>query len=380
MAKNNENAPRFFRSRRTSVIMLVVAILLPIAGYAAGQRVKSPRQAAADAKPPPVSTLTVPVERRVLKRAVVVRGNVTSQSALSVSAPTVSDDSTATVTAVPLSPLQQVKEGSVLIEIAGDPVVAMQADFPMFRSIVFGTRGPDVKSVQLTLTRLGYATPITSTLDEPTAASLAKFFTAIGYATPTGPDGKVRLAKGSIVFQPVFPLTVISVPALGVVLDPSQPTSSLTLATPELSVESTLSPSQNIGITVGSPVEIINDNSNVTYEGTIETLASAPTVTTAGEAGFPMRLKPTKPLPESLRGTNLRVVVTTASTKSEVLVVPISAIVTGADGANSVLVFANGQRRPVKVTVGLEASGFVEVSPAAGGALSPNDQVIVGSA
>lgn len=63
--------------------------------------------------------------------------------------------------------------------------------------------------------------------------------------------------------------------------------------------------------------------------------------------------------------------------QSEALVVPISALFTGADGDTAVVVVKNGVERQVTVTMGADAAGFVEITPAADGSVAEGDQVLV---
>lgn len=63
--------------------------------------------------------------------------------------------------------------------------------------------------------------------------------------------------------------------------------------------------------------------------------------------------------------------------QSEVLVVPISALFTGADGDTDVVVVKNGVEKQVTVTMGTAAAGFVKISPVTDGTVAAGDQVLV---
>lgn len=59
------------------------------------------------------------------------------------------------VTAVPTRPGARVEEGAVVYEVNLRPVVALTGSVPAFRALKIGTDGPDVKQLQMALRRLG---------------------------------------------------------------------------------------------------------------------------------------------------------------------------------------------------------------------------------
>lgn len=73
-------------------------------------------------------------------------------------------------------------------------------------------------------------------------------------------------------------------------------------------------------------------------------------------------------------GTQVRVIVNTATSQAPVLNVPISAVATGARGDTSVTIVDKGTRRVVPVVTGLQGDGRVQVS----GRLSEGDTVLIG--
>ena len=64
------------RRNRTVFVGLGAAVLLAIGAWVAGAQIKSPAQIAAETAAPDPSSITVPVERRVLSSEVIVRGTV----------------------------------------------------------------------------------------------------------------------------------------------------------------------------------------------------------------------------------------------------------------------------------------------------------------
>jgi multidrug efflux pump subunit AcrA (membrane-fusion protein) len=76
-------------------------------------------------------------------------------------------------------------------------------------------------------------------------------------------------------------------------------------------------------------------------------------------------------------GTTVKVTVDLGSSKGAVLVVPLAAVHTTADGKAGVRVQRDGKVVDVPVKVGLSAAGQVEVTPD-GSTLAEGDQVVVG--
>jgi multidrug efflux pump subunit AcrA (membrane-fusion protein) len=92
-----------------------------------------------------------------------------------------------------------------------------------------------------------------------------------------------------------------------------------------------------------------------------------------------MVVKPEAGLDPSLAGQSVRLTVEAASTGHEVLVVPVSAISSGADGKTSVQVEeSDGSRRRVHVAVGATGDGHVEVGVLPGSSLRENERVVTG--
>jgi hypothetical protein len=82
-------------------------------------------------------------------------------------------------------------------------------------------------------------------------------------------------------------------------------------------------------------------------------------------------------------GFPARITITVSSTSGKVLAVPVAAISVGADGDSRVEVERSEGNGPdatemVKVTVGLTAEGYAEITPVGGAKLDENDRVVVG--
>ncbi|MFD0638218.1 hypothetical protein ACFQ9X_48375 [Catenulispora yoronensis] len=79
-----------------------------------------------------------------------------------------------------------------------------------------------------------------------------------------------------------------------------------------------------------------------------------------------------------LADSAVQMTVTIGASDGPVLAVPVAAVFTSADGQAKVRVLrSDGSEEPVPVTLGLAASGYVEVKPQAGTVLVEGDRVVV---
>jgi hypothetical protein len=176
-----------------AVVVLVVAAIVgvSVAAYSG----KSPRQAAADARPPEPSTLTASVERRQLSETVVLRGTVRPGNAVSVSL-TAGGESAPVVTALPKKLGDPVNEGDVVVELSGRPVIALVSSAPLYRDILPGSEGADVRAVQEALGRLGFSPSVNSTFDARTQQAVKALYERLGYAkSDTGKESFATLRQ-----------------------------------------------------------------------------------------------------------------------------------------------------------------------------------------
>ena len=107
------------RSRRRLLVVVAVALVVALLGVLSPLWIRSPQQLAAEAAPPPPTVLTAPVEQRVLRDTVVVRGEVRPMQSVEVT-PGVRGEGAAIVTAVKVRPGDRIKAGAVALE-AGRP-------------------------------------------------------------------------------------------------------------------------------------------------------------------------------------------------------------------------------------------------------------------
>ncbi|WP_328748460.1 peptidoglycan-binding protein [Streptomyces sp. NBC_00285] len=173
------------QKRKWVAAVAVAAVLLTGAGIAASFVVKSPAQAAAEAEPPQQGVLTAPVENRVLKDSVIIRGTVVAGQSVDVAPSGASGEGTtsAVVTKAPKSVGTEIKAGQVLVEVSGRPVFALKGQVPVYRDLKPGSTGDDVAQLQSALAALGHGTgsDAEGTFGGGTKSALTAFYASIGY-------------------------------------------------------------------------------------------------------------------------------------------------------------------------------------------------------
>lgn len=176
-------------SRRIKLLATVLAGVAAFAVFAwvAGSRIESPADVAARTAPPTPSPILVPVEQRVLGASLVTRGTARFGLPQPVSvAPSTLKPAAGVITLLPLRNAQ-VPEGGLLLTASGRPVFVLQGDLPMYRDLVPGLRGDDVRQLEQALTRLGFDPgPVDGFYDPQTAAAVAQWYKARGWE-PFGP-------------------------------------------------------------------------------------------------------------------------------------------------------------------------------------------------
>ncbi|MET8129168.1 HlyD family efflux transporter periplasmic adaptor subunit [Streptomyces sp. NPDC005231] len=440
------------RRRRWVVVVAAGAALVALGGLGASLVIKSPAQAAAEAGPPPRDMLTAPVEYRVLVSSLITRGQVVAGQTARI-APQISGGegaSGAVITKIAAQTGSEVKQGQVLLEVAGRPVFALKGTVPVYRDLRPGATGKDVAQLQKALRELGHGTEgdPEGSFGAGTKGALTAFYASIGYdprpaqddggaaldaaeATVKGaeraledtedagthgggsPDkavGRARedladarqayaeaqaqsgpmLPAGETVFLEGFPGRVGSVQ--GRVGDQVTGTA-MVVSSGRLLVETYIPEYQKGLLRPGQPVEIHSELSGVTATGKVTSVADTMTTrgqssgdggdkgdgAVGGESGYLVRITPGEALDPRLTGQDVRLTIEAASTGDKALVVPVTAITSGADGRTVVTVADDGGRqRRVEVRPGTSGDGYVAVEPLGKGALKAGDLVVTG--
>ncbi|WP_433297732.1 peptidoglycan-binding protein [Actinoplanes sp. CA-030573] len=378
------------RGRRRFLIGLVTgAVVMALAGLGAATFIKSPQQVAAEAAAPPPSLITANVERRVLRQAVVTRGTVEPDRALDVK--TVLGPGRSVISRRTVKTGDAVDEGTVLAEISGRPVIALAGAVPPYRDIHAGMRGSDVEQLQSALRDLGYRiTDRAGTFGASTAHAVRRMYAARDYdppvvdppvppepspspsasASPAPPE--IYLPMSEVYYVRSLPARVASVKA-GLGAEVSGPILSLSVG--GMVVRGLLAPGDRDLVDTGMPVEILDETTGQKAAGTVASIGALKQGQ-GSETGHPILVKPARSLPASFSGEDVRLTITAASSGEAVLVVPVSAIFSAADGSTQVLRVLDGDRRePVTVRAGSASGGFVEVT---GDGLTEGDRVVVG--
>ncbi|WP_203946241.1 hypothetical protein [Planotetraspora thailandica] len=342
----------------------------------------------------------------------------------------------AVVTRVPVRQGHAVRQGSVVVEVSGRPVILLRGDLPAYRDLHVGDKGPDVAQLIRALRVLGYVDgDAEDTYSSGTATALKQLYGHLKYEPPTvdstgptnsgssategevagaaetGPNDaaasektapQVYLPAAEVVFVPSSSAVAISVPVRrgSIVKGPV-----LTLAWGGLQVRATL-PDEDKGlVSVGQRVELSSGQDGMRRVAIVSAIGrysagasrdstsgdatqglpgSSGTVTpndsdaSDGEAGYPLVIKGRKPIPAVWNGADLQVSITTAATSAPVLAVPIAAVYSSADSSTRVVKWVGGRKIPVEVRTGVSANGWVQVTPIGSIALLKGDQVVVG--
>ncbi|MGW3986863.1 efflux RND transporter periplasmic adaptor subunit [Streptomyces sp. NPDC004830] len=419
------------RGRRRALTGSTVAAAALIAvGFAAGSAIRSPQQVAADAAGPGLTTLTTPVERRVLTSTVLLRGDVTASRTVDVTPS--SKEAQAIVTAVKAEQGQDVRPGRVLLEVSGRPLFALPGGKPAYRDLRPGAEGADVAQLQAALKKLGHDPgEYGGAFGAGTKDALRELYDAIGYEVPTtGDDQAVSAAQDRVseaedalaaargtgtrregppatatgraeerlerarhdlarararsgpmlpasefVFLPAFPARVASSHA---VLGAPVKAPLITLSSGRLQIDGRLNPGQRDLVRKGQPVRILSETTGRSAKGTVTSVGALVQDKDTGASSHPLTVTPDRALDAEFAGTNVQLRIEAAASDGEVLVVPVSALFAASDGTTNVVrLLPSGEQRAVPVTVGMSAGGMVAVTPERGGALREGARVLI---
>ncbi|MEU8153521.1 peptidoglycan-binding protein [Micromonospora sp. NPDC048986] len=175
------------RRQRLVVRASVACAVLSLAGLAASTIIKSPEQLASESRAPVASVITAPVQERILKQTVVVRGTVAAATTLDVTPVIGVDGATKQiVTSVRAKVGKSVSPGDVLLEVSGRPLIALKGQIPPYRDLKPGMKGQDVSQLQQALRGLGHyhGGDAAGTYASSTKAAVLRFYDDLGYNAP----------------------------------------------------------------------------------------------------------------------------------------------------------------------------------------------------
>jgi hypothetical protein len=270
-----------------------------------------------------------------------------------------------------------VSQGQVLYEVSGAPVVLLYGTTPAYRSLSEDMTGADVEELNADLAALGY---VTSTELSPTSDEFT-YWTEVGVGKLQRALGMTQngtLSLGQAVFEPTA-IRVASVSAtLGAPAQPGQPVLSATSTTRQVSIA--LDADEQTEVAVGDKVTITLPN-NDTTPGVISSVGKVATVPASGSSDssptITVLVSPTDPAATGTWDQAPVNVTITTGTVTDVLVVPVDALLAQTGGSYAVeVVNADGIHRLVAVTLGLfdDADGLVQVT---GTSLAAGQQIVV---
>lgn len=362
-------------------------------------QLRTPQQMAAEAAPPAPSPITAVAERRALSAKVVMRAVVAPGAAFELKPSDALVAAGTVVTSIPAASATTVSIGTVVVEVNGEPLIAMNWPFPAYRDIQADDTGPDVVQLQKTLRGLGYPTGSTGTFDARTRTGLKQLYAKLGYKAPTArPSAASGLAGGADSSASSTPAGAVQrevfLPARQVLVIPN-PRSVLTSIPvkvgQKIGADAVLARldgqlSTVVASTTAERASKVKPGATGTLTGAageqypVKVTAIASAVADVPGLGQGMKINltfadPARTAPVSAEGASTRLEISTGST-AEGLVVPVTAIYSAPDGLNYVIPASDPNRR-VAVTVGATIDGSVEIKP--GSELKEGDVVVLGT-
>lgn len=170
------------KQQRRAAIVVAVVVLSGVVGGVVARTIKSPDELAARTAPPAPSLITAPVERRALSANVVVRGTGrhASRAGVTLNASTLKPAMT-TFTSLPPAG-STLSDGGAALVVSGRPVFALTGALPMYRDLMPGVSGTDVRQLQEALARLGIDPGRTDGVyDGATGSAVATFYARAGW-------------------------------------------------------------------------------------------------------------------------------------------------------------------------------------------------------
>lgn len=322
------------------------------------------RISVADAEPTSSSTPvakrnTASVERRDITATTSFDGTVDYREHRTLSVPPGSEVAQRTITDV-VDLGNEVDEGAVVYELDGHPTVVIQGDVPMHRALSERSAdGPDVRQLERFLVGAGFDPDGELTVDEEFTWKTAELVEAWEETIGVEPDGvvdqwQVVFLPGPAIVTDVLASVGQSVAVGGPLLEMALPDSGRVFdALVPLSEQEDLEPGTDVTVHVAG----------ADVRGTIESVLPATVVgSAAGPDAEPMAI-----IRASLGPVDIPQVTATADMSvtetlaGGVLVVPVAALVTLAEGGYAVELLTETGTRLVGVTPGHFGDGVVEI-------------------
>lgn len=260
-----------------------------------------------------------------------------------------------------------IEQGDVLYRVDNQPTVLLSGESPAYRAMGLGDEGTDVAQLQASLIDLGFAPGdlAVGTFDDGTLEAVITWQLSTG----AHPDGVVNL--GEVVFLPDSLRVGEVIVFTGETAMNGSPVVMTSVSSTFVTVE--LAAADQSLVEIGDIVDVELPD-EVVVQGTVTSVGTVAQTNQSGESFFEMVVtindsEATVGLDEAPVDVDI-----VSDSASDVLAVPVTALLALSEGGYAVEVVGDGSTRLVGVETGLFADGLVEVT---GNGLSAGDLVVV---
>lgn len=184
--------------RRSIAVICAVAVVAMGCGLVAGRFIRSPAQVLADSTPPAYSAITDTVRKSVVGERTAIAATLVPAHDVDVSITASTSGGSPVYSAVRVKDGASVKDGQVLVEVSGRPVMALLGAVPSYRTITPGMTGPDVAQLQIALARLGIGVAGEKGFGPVTQAAVTELYKRAGYKPVRVGDDEVTQARATV--------------------------------------------------------------------------------------------------------------------------------------------------------------------------------------
>lgn len=386
--------------RRFVVAVVLTVIVLgafAVGAWVTASRFESPEQRAAAATPPAAEPVTAAVGHGTLAQQVTASGTVMLEHPVDVAVPT--GDGASVVTSHGAEAGAEIGPGTVLLTVNGRPLLAFPGAFPAYRDLRPGDTGPDVAQLQAGLRAAGYTVPEREDgrFGAGTARAVTRLYRDRGSSVPTetaavtpttvsatGEDAAAPATTATaaptlvvpaaeLLFASTLPATLVQLPAVGTVLDPT--ISVVTLADGSLVARTGVAPSIAIQLTAGTTGTLTGPDGSALA---VRVTAVQPGDATTGESGSVDLAAVEGAVPTGWLGSAVLVTLDIQVVAEDALLVPSRAVAQSGTGTTQVVVRRGDGFAIVPVVELGTLAGQSAVRPVTAGDLAEGDQVQVG--
>lgn len=267
--------------------------------------------------------------------------------------------------------------GTVLAEVSDRPIIAVNPNTPLYRDLVIGEVGEDVRAIQQLLSDQGYLVDVDGILDADTMNTMAYWYTQLGYALPAAPSGGVGLPWRELLPIPSGQSTVVSTSQVG---DAAGEVALLKIQRGAPRIEITIASTQREFFKPGGTVYVRSNGKALPAE--VLSVGELVTDAETGASGHPVKIR----FPDELlaKAAELQtLLISTEKPKDATFAVPLVAI--QEDGAGQFVFLDDGvagdSKESDEAVDAKRTRVDIEVTATAGGwaAVAPNDKLPEGT-